>query len=608
MCSSANSHSVVALELLAPARNYTCGVAAIHSGADAIYTGGPAFGAREAAANEMREVERLARYGQRYGVKTYLTLNTLLYPQEYEAARQIAYQAWEAGCAAIIIQDPVLLELGLPPIPLFASTQMDNRTMEQVQRLERLGFARVILARELSLQQIAAIRAHTTVPLEFFVHGALCVCYSGRCYLSEHLTERSANRGGCIQACRNRYNLEDATGRVLVSNQHLLSLYDLRLDNHLEKLIAAGITSFKIEGRLKNSSYITNVVAHYRRRLDAIIEGRNNAGSAITLKKTSLGHSEYTFEPNVERTFSRGHTLYYIEGKRSDWATMAYGKARGADIGTIIPHDDRFLVTLRPHVTLSCGDGICYFNTKGELTGSVINAISPLSSSQSIITLRSAEAVGADNTLYRTYDHLFEKELTHPHSAKRIIKVVLQAEIQRDSVILQAQIPDGISHTPTFAPPHTFTLVLPHSGVPAKQPEQANLQIRKQLEKTSQSLYLFGVTSLTNPHTLFFPAAQINHWRRLLGEALLEASDRHFASPLRTAASPDPLALRQLKQHIPPAGTIPSTLMHCKYCIKYQLGWCHKEGLNEPLYLVNQGKRLRLEFDCANCEMKVLEK
>jgi len=585
MCSSAPRP----LELLAPARNLECGKAAVDSGADAVYIAGPALGAREAAANNMREIAWLAQYGRRYGVKCYLTLNTLLYPHELETARRLAHQAWEAGCSALIIHDPALLELDLPPIPLFASTQMDNRTVEQVQRLERLGFERVILARELSLQQVALIRTHTTVALEGFVHGALCVCYSGRCYMSEYLTGRSANRGACAQPCRNRYNLEDAQGRVWVRDQHLLSLRDLRLDHHLGALIDAGVSSFKIEGRLKNSGYVKNVVAHYRRCLDVAMTGRGDAAS--------LGRTEYAFEPNPERTFSRGYTLYNMYHKRDKEATLTYGKARGEKIGTIAPFGEEFLVDLHPHVQLSAGDGICYFDPKGALTGSVVNAVAPSGKNgHKIVTLQSATPVGADTTLYRSYNRLFEKVLAHPRSVKRIIHVVLRVSISPDLVTLQASIPRG----PEVA------LTLPCKGAPAKDPDLANRQIRTQLEKTALNLYLFHMESLDNDPPQFFGASQINEWRRRLGEALVETSKRFFAPQPRTATPPDPQALEELKQHIPPIEASSSTLMQSKYCIKYELGWCGKELPKEPLWLVNQENRFRLEFDCSRCEMKVL--
>ena len=585
------------IELLAPARDFVCGKAAIDSGADAVYIAGPAFGAREAAGNPLTEVARLVRYGRPFGVKTYLALNTLLYPNEVTTARQIAIQAWEAGCAALVIQDPQLLEAGLPPIPLIASTQMNNRTVEQVQRLERLGFERVILARELSLKQIAEIRAHTSVALEFFVHGALCVSFSGRCFLSEHLTGRSANRGVCIQACRNRYHLIDATGRAIVRDKHLLSLRDLCLDRHLEGLMAAGITSFKIEGRLKNSAYVKNVVAHYRKLLDSI-------GGC---RPSSLGCVGRSFEPHPRHTFSRGHTTYNISDRRSGWATMIHGKAMGEEIGSIAASEKRYVATLHPHVVLHVGDGVCFMNPQGVWVGSTVNAVTPASvANQFLIELQAGSSIGAHNTLYRTYNHLFEKALAHPRSVKRTIDVEVEVIIEQEGVTLRAHIPHGTS----------VSLRLPCNGSPAKDLEQVNKQIHKQLEKSAEPCYLFRVASLQNRSALFFPAAQINEWRRRLGAALLEATPMpsDIVHPL---PSLDKQALRELKQHIPPVGVIPDTLMQCKYCIKYELGLCEKERrheappklpsepLHEPLYLVNQGKKFKILFDCERCEMRV---
>jgi len=575
---------------MAPARDFTCGKAAIDSGADAVYVAGPAFGAREAAGNPMTEVARLVRYGQRYGVRTYLTLNTLLYPQEYETARRIAFEAWDAGCAALIIQDPALLESPLPPIPLFASTQMDNRDVAQVQRLEKLGFARVILARELSLQQITEIRKHTTVELESFIHGSLCVCYSGRCYLSEFLTGRSANRGACAQPCRNRYHLTDAQGKILVRDRHLLSLKDLNIDNDLEALTAAGVSSFKIEGRLKKSEYVKNVVAYYRRRIDRFATG----------SKTSLGASLLNFEPNPERTFSRGYTSYNVHGIRGPWATKEYGKARGREIGTIaLQYGGGFLIRLQQDVCLRTGDGICYLNPKNQLVGSLINSITPASSPYHwIATLQTPSPIGLDNRLYLNADRLFEKELSKPKSAKRLIEVRLQVKVRPDSILLEASIPKGPQ----------VSLSIPCNGAPAQQPQQANLQIRNQLEKTAENLYLFRIDSLVNQPPQFFPTAQINEWRRKLGKALLEATELFFRPQTRPILPLDPQALLELKQHIPPIGAQSQKLMLCKYCLKYEWGLCGQDTNPEPLYLVNQEHRLRLSFECSRCEMSILKK
>ena len=311
------------IELLSPAKNLEVGIAAINHGADAVYIGGPAFGAREKAGNSMADIEQLCRHAALFDAKVYVTLNTLLYDQEKEQARQLAWDCWNAGVDALIVQDLSLLELDLPPIPLHASTQCDNLTVERVQELERLGFVQVVLGRELSLEQIKEIRRQTTVPLEFFVHGSLCVSHSGQCYLSQYIGNRSANRGACAQPCRLPWDLLDADGNVLKKGKHLLCLKDLNNSAHLEELMDAGITSFKIEGRLKDADYVKNITAYYRQQLDTIFERRPEYVQASLGRCTSLRGASatkqsnaYDFEVNPEKSFNRGFTDYFIHGRQ----------------------------------------------------------------------------------------------------------------------------------------------------------------------------------------------------------------------------------------------------------------------------------------------------
>ena len=578
------------LELLAPARDPETGMAAVNSGADAVYMAGPAFGAREAAANNLADVAKVVTYARKYGAKTYLTLNTLLHEDEYETARRLAIDAWEAGCSALIIQDPALLLLDLPPIPLFASTQMDNRSVEQVQRLERLGFSRVILARELSLAQIAEIRAQTRVALESFVHGALCVCYSGRCFLSEYLTGRSANRGTCAQACRNRYDLETASGKVLVRNKHLLSLRDLQLDTHLAALVSAGISSFKIEGRLKDVAYVKNVVAHYRRHLDALALGHS-----------SLGQTQTCFTPNPERTFSRGYCHYFIDGTRESWATMDYGKACGQRLGMLEATNDGgiFRLHLETAHLPQTGDGLCWIDDFGQVGGGAINSVRPEKSAQTqnfLLALQNPPPPFKGKKIcYRNFDRVFSKELERADAVKRSINATLEVVIGADEVLCVARSKD-ISVSLSFP-----TL----GGQAAKQPELADARIRSSLEKSAQGMFCFCLARLQNPKQLFFPVAQVNQWRRSLGEALGQAIERHFTP--QADARPFPPEARDfeaLRQHVARIEKIPQRLMLCKYCIKHELGYCGKQM--EPLYLRNQNQRFRLEFDCKRCEMSVM--
>ena len=565
-------------------------MAAVNSGADAVYMAGPAFGAREAAANNLADVAKVAAYARKYGAKTYLTLNTLLHENEYETARRLAIDAWEAGCSALIIQDPALLLLDLPPIPLFASTQMDNRSVEQVQRLERLGFSRVILARELSLAQIAEIRAQTRIDLESFIHGALCVCYSGRCFLSEYLTGRSANRGACAQACRNRYDLETASGKVLLKNKHLLSLRDLQLDAHLAALVSAGIGSFKIEGRLKDAGYVKNVVSYYRRQLDA-----------LALGQSSLGQIQTCFTPNPERTFSRGYCHYFIDGTRGSWATMDYGKACGQRLGMLETANggNGFRLHLKAAPLPQTGDGLCWIDDSGQLVGGAINSVRPEGASLSqkfLLALQNPPPpFKGRKVCYRNFDRMFSKELERADSVKRSINATLEVVIGPDEVACVAR-SGGIS----------VGLSFPSSGgQPAKQPELADARIRSSLEKSAQGVFCFSVVRLQNSRHFFFPAAQVNQWRRSMGEALSLAVEQHFAPRANTRPfPPDIHNLEALKRHVAHVGTVPQQLMLCKYCIKHELGYCGKAL--EPLYLRNQNQRFRLEFDCKHCEMGVM--
>lgn len=317
------------IELLAPARSLDVGVAAINHGADAVYIGADRFGARVAAGNGVGDIERLAVYAHRYGARVYVTLNTVLYDGEVEAARRLVYELYNAGVDALIVQDMSLLMMDLPPIALHASTQCDNRTVEKVRWLERCGFEQVVLARETSVEMMRRIAGETSVALEAFVHGALCVCYSGQCYMSEAVKGRSANRGECAQMCRLPYSLSDDEGRVYARERHLLSLKDFDASRSLKEMIDAGIASFKIEGRLKDESYVKNVTAYYRRRLDAILEGDGER------RASSSGRTRFFFEPDTRKTFFRGATEYFLHGRKPDIWQFDTPKSMGEPVGRV---------------------------------------------------------------------------------------------------------------------------------------------------------------------------------------------------------------------------------------------------------------------------------
>ena len=358
------------IELLSPAKNLEVGIAAINHGADAVYIGGPGFGAREKVCNSVADVEKLCRHAAVYDAKVYVTLNTLLYDNELEQARKIAWDCWNAGVDALIVQDMALLNMDMPPIALHASTQCHNATAGKVKFLEDVGFSQVVLARELSINEIKEIRSKTTVPLEFFVHGALCVSYSGQCYLSHVIGRRSANRGACAQPCRLAWNLEDENGNTLIYNRHLLSLKDLNNSKNLEELIDAGISSFKIEGRLKDADYVKNTTAFYRRAIDEIIERRPD------LQRSSRGTSSPSFEPNLEKSFSRGFTDYFAHGRQKNIDAPFTPKSMGEYIGTIQKIEGkRLIVKLKEGITLHNGDGLCFLDENNELQGFNVNGV-----------------------------------------------------------------------------------------------------------------------------------------------------------------------------------------------------------------------------------------
>jgi putative protease len=594
------------IELLAPAKNYGGGKAAVDCGADAVYIAAQRFGAREAAGNSMTDIERLIHYAHRYRAKVYLTLNTILYDHELEAARTLVVEAWQAGIDAVIVQDMALLEMDLPPVPLFASTQTHNTTPEKVKFLQDVGFQRVILARELSLMQIRHIRQGTAVELEFFVHGALCVCYSGQCYLSEALTGRSANRGACAQPCRNTYDLLDANGRVLLKNKHLLSLVDLNLSQSLPELLHAGITSFKIEGRLKNESYVKNVVSYYRRELDKALTGGN-------YKKASSGTSACFFTPDPASTFSRGFTDYFLHGRPDRLASFHTAKAVGQEIGAVTAlHADHLYY--KGNAALHNADGLCFFDHRHQLCGTNVNKVEG-----DKIFVQNMQGLQVGAILYRNYDHALEKQLQCP--AKRTIAVDLSFTSTEDRIRLAAKDEDGTEVE--FSVPNTFS--------PAENPEKINQNIRVQLEKTGNTIFQIRKIALQNNPAYFFPASALNQWRRELVARLEAAREQqrqhpHAAFTPNTVPYPEPtvdyranvanaLAQKFYTRHgvtvaapaFETARPQQAQYMRTKYCLKNEQGYCPKKNpaktLSEPLYLLNNGRKIKLTFDCKNCEM-----
>lgn len=419
------------LELLAPAKNLACGMAAVDHGADAVYIGAQRFGARAAAGNSVDDIRQLCDYAHPYGVKVYVTVNTIIYDEELEATEQLIRQLDEIGVDAILVQDMSVLRMAIPPLPLHASTQTDNRTAEKVRWLQQLGFKRVVLARELSVSEIAAIHQEVPdMPLEVFVHGALCVSYSGLCYASQYCFGRSANRGACAQFCRMKFDLLDADGKEIEHQRHLLSLKDMNQSDHLEELIEAGATSFKIEGRLKEVSYVKNVVAAYSQRLDAII-----ARNPDRYCRASKGQCTYSFVPNLNKTFNRGFTTYFLHGRQKDISSPDTPKAIGEYVG-YVKEMRRDSFNVAGTASFANGDGLCFINGERELEGFRVNR----AEGNRLYPHEMPRHLHAGMALYRNNDQEFERKLSR-QSSERKIPLVMQLRATDDGFALSA---DGV--------------------------------------------------------------------------------------------------------------------------------------------------------------------
>ena len=571
------------LELLAPAKNKDIGIAAIDCGADAVYIAGPSFGAREAAGNPVEDIAVLSEYAHRFGARVYATVNTLLYEKELQQATALVRDLYNAGVDAILVQDYRLLQQDLPPIEIHASTQAVCRTPQQAAALEALGFKRLVLERQLSLEQIRTIRQAVSCELEFFVHGALCVCYSGECFLSEHLTERSANRGACIQACRSLYDLQDAAGKTLVRNYPLLSLQDYRLDGRIAELAEAGICSFKIEGRLKNESYVRNVVRHYSLALDKFIAAHPH------YRRASAGRVVGGFTPNLQATFNRGYTELFIDGSRGRWLSGDNTKSKGEYAGRITALGEDW-IELDGTLAINNGDGLCTVRNNGEQTGFRADKCTDRH-----IEIKTAEGLKVGQEIWRNYNIAFEKQL-HGDSPERLVDVT--EDFSADSI------------TAVSAAGASVTLDISGAYPPARNVASAVDNIRRQLGKRA-GIYSFHVMSVDDSDVRFYSLSVLNGFRRKLAEMLDERMSQIMAAS-RTAFKPTEAPLPPQKRKAENG-----ELMRSKYCIRYELGLCPKFGkradgrllkkdFKEPLFLVNNGRRLQLAFDCKACEMSVL--
>jgi len=601
------------IELLAPAKNYEVGKAAIDAGADAVYIGAEKFGARASASNQFADIEKLVNYAHFFNSKVYITLNTLLFDNELDEARKMVWQLYNAGCDAIIIQDMSFLMFDLPPIQLFASTQTDNRSVERVKFLQAVGFKRVILARELSLKQIGEIAEKTNIELECFIHGSLCVSYSGQCYMSSAICNRSANRGECSQPCRSAYNLLDNQKNILIQNKHLLSLKDLNLSDYLQQLIEVGVTSFKIEGRLKDLDYVKNIVAFYRQKIDEIIKNKTN------IQKTSSGKSIYAFTPNPEKTFNRTYTTYFIEKREKAQTTFLTQKALGEEIGTV-KYVSKNWFSVKTEKTINNADGLCFFDKHNEMTGLRVNK-----TEGEKIFVNTTEKLQAGITVYRNHDQQFNKQLNSDSSTVRKIAVELLFQETENGFSLKAKDEDA----------NEVEFALESEKTQAKNIETAKNQIETQLKKSGETNFEIKALQINLKSDYFISISILNNLRRNVLEMLknerlnnykadeykIERNNFVFPKPELDYSNNvvNSLAEEFYKQH-----GVEKTengfeldknkknkkLMTTKYCILFEIGKClktnSKNEIHLPLFLENNKQLYRLEFDCTKCEMQIL--
>ncbi len=611
------------LELLAPAKNADFGIEAINHGADAVYIGGPAFGARSSAGNTIADIEKLAAHAHKFNARVFVALNTILTDDELEDARRMAWQVYEAGADALIVQDMGLLEIDLPPIQLHASTQTDNRTPEKVKFLQDVGFSQIVLARELSLDEIRKVGAGTTATLEFFVHGALCVAFSGQCYISHAHTGRSANRGECSQACRLPYTLTDPAGRIVAHEKHLLSMKDNDQSDNLRALVDAGIRSFKIEGRLKDLGYVKNITAHYRQQLDRIME------EAPQYRRASSGHCTYTFTPQPEKTFNRGATDYFVSGRKTDIGAFDTPKFAGEEIGTIAALGPDWIELHTAH-KLANGDGISCYDSHNELVGARINLVEVVGRRQRLFPGEMPADLAVGKTVFRNRDQGFER-LLEKKSAERRISVAMHFGETADGFALTMTDEDGVSASAT----------LPHAKEPAQNAERAVATLREHLGKLGNTMFEAGDIVVATTQPWFIPAAALNGLRRDATTRLEAARHAAYGRPQRTVAvSPAPTFPESTLSYLANVlndkarafyekhgvkviaaayeadlekGAV--SLMITKHCLRFSYNLCPKQVKGykgviavapEPMTLINGREKLTLRFDCKKCEMHVI--
>lgn len=599
------------IELLAPAKNLECGLEAINHGADAVYIGAPKFGARSAAVNSLDDIAVLVEHAHLYRARVYVTLNTILKEEELEETEALIGELYRIGVDALIVQDMGITRLNLPPIPLHASTQMDNRTPEKVRFLADAGFRQVVLARELALSEIKKIHDECPeLPLEVFVHGALCVSYSGQCYVSEACSGRSANRGECAQFCRLPFTLVDANDQEIVKNKHLLSLKDLNRSQVLEEMLDAGVSSFKIEGRLKDVSYVKNVTAAYRQALDRILARRPE------FVKASSGKTTHAFTPQLDKSFSRGFTTYFLHGRDKEIFSFDTPKSLGEEMGVFKEARENFLVVsgVKP---FNNGDGVCYLDEQGRLQGFRVNRVD-----SNKLYPQEMPHLKRRTILYRNFDQEFDKVLSRKSADRKLgLEMTLTDHASGYSLTLTDE--DGCR----------VTLSLPYAKEQARTPQADNL--RNQLAKLGNTPFEVQNITIDLSDNWFIPASILAAFRRDAVEELLRVrriTYRREEAVWKQTSHPytekrltylgnvmNSRAAEFYREHgvesVEPAyeqQPVPeAVLMFCKHCLRYSMGWCPthqrvRSPYKEPYTLVTtDGRRFQLEFDCKNCQMKV---
>ncbi len=640
------------IELLAPAKNAECAREAIIHGADAVYIGAPKFGARSAAGNSIEDIKDVVDFAHQWNVRIYVALNVILYDDELQEVEDLIWKLWEIGVDALIIQDMAITLLNIPPIELHASTQTDNRNPEKVKFLEDVGFSQVVLARELSIEQIKEISSQTKVKLECFIHGALCVSYSGQCYLSQTMCGRSANRGECAQYCRLPYDLVDADGNVLIRQKHLLSLKDLNRTSNISELIDAGISSFKIEGRLKDVNYVKNITAWYRNQIDEVISVRDD------LKRSSIGETRLLFQPDPSKSFNRGFTDYFLHSRTKGLTNPDTPKSMGEKVGVVTKVLNDRLFVLSDKV-LNNGDGIGFFlkgktpfrkyseeNNEGETKISKV-ALSEKKiafenirenfnydgfrvnrAEENVIFPSSMPDMTKGTVLYRNFDHEFNKELER-NSAERFIPVIIS--ISEISFGFAARMEDKYGNMAVVC--HECEKVV------AKKPQRQ--VIENEFSKLGNTKYEVTEINVDFKNEWFVPVSVWSGIRKNLtdkmdsvlriayrrnekrisqtrheyveknvdykGNVLNKLAEEFYRIHGVSVLEPAMESKTDIKSEV----CSPRVLMHNKYCLLHELGYCLKENKSNyiklPLYLVNQGNRVRADFDCRNCEMKLYE-